>query len=111
MRARLLGRQFQIRTSRANVKVSWQITGIRNDPYSRSLRAPAQQPKPAADRGRYLYPAGYGKPAYDAIDQQPKLLRAAEAAVARSAAAARRPAAVKLPVAPAAPSVVAPKRP
>jgi hypothetical protein len=63
--------QFTIRTNHGNVKVSWQVTGIRNDPYARSVRAPAEQAKPAADRGKYLYPAGYGQAASAAIGQVP----------------------------------------
>jgi hypothetical protein len=58
---------FVIRTDRRRVEVSWQITAIRNDPYARSQRGPAEQPKPANERGRYLYPQGYGKPARLAI--------------------------------------------
>jgi hypothetical protein len=59
--------QFVIRTNQPQVKLSWQVTGIPNDPYARSQRGPAQQLKPAADRGRYLYLQGYGKPASLAI--------------------------------------------
>jgi hypothetical protein len=59
--------QFVIHTDQPQVKVSWQVTGVRNDPYARSQRGPAEQPKPAADRGRYLYPQGYGQAASQAI--------------------------------------------
>ena len=59
--------QFVIRTNQPNVKVSWQVTGIRNDAYARSQRAPAEQLKAAADIGHFLYPQGYGKPLSDAI--------------------------------------------
>lgn len=55
--------RFVIRTDQPRVQVSWQITGIRNDPYARSQRGPAEQPKPLGERGRYLYPQGYGKSA------------------------------------------------
>ena len=61
------GNQFVIRTNQPRVTVSWQVTGIRNDPYARSQRTAAEQRKPAADYGRYLYPQGYGKPASDTI--------------------------------------------
>jgi hypothetical protein len=61
------GDQFTVRTDRPRVRVSWQVTGIRNDPYARSQRGPAEQLKPASERGRYLYPRGYGKPARMAI--------------------------------------------
>jgi hypothetical protein len=58
---------FVIRTNHGHVHVSWQVSAIRNDPYARAHREPAQQWKPLADRGRYLYPQGYGKPASAAI--------------------------------------------
>ena len=77
--------QFVVRTNQPHVQVSWQITGVRNDPYSRSQQGPAEQPKSAADRGRYLYPQGYGKPLSDAIGSAtrgrhapPKLPRSAQ---------------------------------
>ena len=59
--------EFVLRTDAGHVKVSWQVTAIRNDPYARSQRAPAEQLKPASDRSRYLYPQGFGKPASAAI--------------------------------------------
>jgi hypothetical protein len=59
--------RFVIRTDRPLVKVSWQVTGIRNDPYARSQRGPAEELKPAGERGRYLYPQGYGRSARYAI--------------------------------------------
>jgi hypothetical protein len=65
--------QFVIRTNQPDVKVSWQVSAVRNDPYARSVRAPAEQWKPAGERGRYLYPSVYGKPSAMAIYQLPKL--------------------------------------
>ncbi len=92
--------QFTIRTSHGHVKVSWQVTGIRNDPYARSVRAPAEQPKTAADRGRYLYPAGYGQPASAAIEERPRPTIAKPPRIAKP----RPPEKPRLPALPPAPT-------
>jgi hypothetical protein len=52
---------FTIRTNRAFVRVSWQVTGIRHDPWARAHPIVVEQPKPAAERGTYLDPSLYGK--------------------------------------------------
>jgi hypothetical protein len=41
------------------VKVSWQVTGIRKDPYTERYRIPIEEDKPQAERGRYLHPHLY----------------------------------------------------
>jgi hypothetical protein len=56
------GNQFTIKTDKPNVKVSWQVTGIRHDPYAEQNRIPVEEDKPAKERGTYLYPQGYGQP-------------------------------------------------
>jgi hypothetical protein len=90
--------QFVVRTDQPRMKVSWQVTAIRNDPYSQSQRGPAEQLKATADRGRYLYPAGFGKAATDTIGLRatplPRLTRGSGRPapnVAGRAPAARRP--------------------
>jgi trimeric autotransporter adhesin len=52
--------QFTIKTSQPNVKVSWQVTGIRQDPWANAHRIPAERDKPADKRGYYLHPELYG---------------------------------------------------
>jgi hypothetical protein len=44
------------------VKVSWQVTGIRHDPYANDHRIRVEVPKTGEAKGRYEYPRGYGKP-------------------------------------------------
>jgi hypothetical protein len=61
--------RFVIRSDRPHVEVSWQVTGVRHDAYANAHRGPAETPKPPADRGRYLYPQGFGKPSRLAIGQ------------------------------------------
>ena len=51
---------FTIRTSQPSVKVSWQVTGIRQDGWANAHRTLAEEDKPAGERGTYLYPELYG---------------------------------------------------
>ncbi len=55
--------QFEIRTDKPNVEVSWQVTGIRNDAYARKFRVPNEVEKKTEEKGTYLYPEAYGLPA------------------------------------------------
>jgi trimeric autotransporter adhesin len=61
--------QFEIRTNQGRIEVSWQVSAVRNDPAARPSAQGAEQEKPASERGRYLDPAAYGKPASMAISQ------------------------------------------
>ncbi len=68
--------QFRVRTSQPNTKVSWEVKGVRNDPWVRAHGIQAEQDKPAAERGTYLQPELYGQPrekgsAYSPAPQQP----------------------------------------
>ena len=53
---------FSIRTDKPNVKVSWQVTGVRHDAYAIANQIPVEVEKAAADRGHYLYPEALGQP-------------------------------------------------
>lgn len=53
--------RFTIKTDKPSVKVSWQVTGVRNDPYARQHPIKVEAEKPAAERGKYLYPQEYGQ--------------------------------------------------
>ncbi len=59
----IAGNQFKIAGGRPRLKVSWQVTGIRHDPYANQNRIKVEELKPAKEQGRYLYPTGYGQPA------------------------------------------------
>jgi hypothetical protein len=61
------GNAFEIRTSQPNVEVSWQVTGIRQDPYANLHRIPVEEDKPASERRRYLHPDAYGRPLEEGI--------------------------------------------
>jgi hypothetical protein len=54
--------RFTIRTSMPRTEVSWQITGIRHDPFAEKRRPPVEEPKPEAWRGKYLNPEEWGVP-------------------------------------------------
>lgn len=74
---------FTIKTDKPNVKVSWQVTGIRNDPYAAAHPFVVEQDKPAEERGTYLYPEGYGqaetaKMGYNRKQQLQELLKRGE---------------------------------
>jgi hypothetical protein len=56
------GNTFVIAGGKEGMKVSWQVTGIRHDPYAEQNRIPVEENKPAQERGTYLYPQGYGQP-------------------------------------------------
>jgi hypothetical protein len=51
---------FEIRTDKPGVKVSWQVTGIRQDAYARAHPIVPEEFKPAEEQGLYLFPAGFG---------------------------------------------------
>ncbi|MFT6441662.1 MAG: hypothetical protein ACJASM_001199 [Salibacteraceae bacterium] len=55
------GDKFIIQTNKPNVKVSWQVTGIRNDPFAKVNRIVVEQEKSDSERGKYLHPEVYGK--------------------------------------------------
>jgi hypothetical protein len=55
--------RFVIQTDVPETEVSWQVTGIRHDAYARRHPIVIEEPKPAAERGRYLHPDAYGVPA------------------------------------------------
>lgn len=57
------GNRFAIRTETPNTKVSWQVTGIRRDPWAEKNRIPVEVEKAPAERGKYLHPEVHGAPA------------------------------------------------
>jgi hypothetical protein len=59
---------FSIKTDKPNVKVSWQVTGVRSDPYAQAHPLTAEQAKPAGEQGYYLHPDLYGQPNSKSVD-------------------------------------------
>jgi len=54
--------RFVVRTSKPNVEVSWQVTGIRHDAYANTYRIPVEEDKTAGEQGYYLHPEAFGQP-------------------------------------------------
>ena len=54
--------RFTIKTNAPNIRVSWQVTGVRSDVVMKTHPFKAEQDKPARERGAYLDPGAYGQP-------------------------------------------------
>jgi len=66
--AEIADNRFKIAGGEANSKVSWQVTGIRHDPYAEQNRIPVEEEKLADEQGTYLHPAVYGQPLEKGLD-------------------------------------------
>jgi hypothetical protein len=55
----IAGNRFQIAGGTPGLTVSWQVTGVRNDPWAQMNPIVVEQEKPAAERGSYDYPELY----------------------------------------------------
>lgn len=53
------GNKFKIKTNKPNVKVSWQVTGIRKDPYAEKNRIVPEVEKPAGEKGKLQNPEAF----------------------------------------------------
>jgi hypothetical protein len=60
--------QFVIQTNQPNVKVSWQVTGVRQDKYANAHRVVAEVEKEPEFKGHYLHAAEWGQPESKSID-------------------------------------------
>ncbi|MEU6885633.1 hypothetical protein ABZ918_10545 [Streptomyces viridosporus] len=56
------GNRFSVRTDQPGIKVSWQVTGVRQDAWAEAHRIIVEEDKPEADRNHYLHPAEHGQP-------------------------------------------------
>jgi hypothetical protein len=57
---RIQGNHFTLRTSKAGIEVSWQVEGVRNDRWVQQRGFKTEEPKSAAQKGKYLEPSLYG---------------------------------------------------
>lgn len=64
------GNSFTVAGGLPGMKVSWQVTGVRNDVYFQDNPYQAEAEKTAKDKGRYYYPKGYGQPVEMGVNQQ-----------------------------------------
>jgi hypothetical protein len=66
--------RFTIKTDRPNVEVSWQVTGVRNDPFAEAHPVQVEVAKSSEEQGKYLHPEEYGQPPSKGVDYDPELL-------------------------------------
>src|SRR5215212_8421765 len=59
--------RFRIAGGTSGMKVSWQVTGIRKDPWANANRIEVEEDKPDKERGYYLHPDLYGQPEENGI--------------------------------------------
>jgi hypothetical protein len=60
--------RFTVRTNLANVKVSWQVTGIRQDAWANAHRIQVEEVKSQQEKGSYLHPELFGQPEERGVD-------------------------------------------
>ena len=54
--------RFKIAGGISGLEVSWQVTGIRKDPYAEAHRIPVEELKKPGEQGYYIFPDLYGHP-------------------------------------------------
>jgi hypothetical protein len=69
--------RFTIKTDKPGVKVSWQVTGIRQDPYMKAHPMVVEEDKPENERGTYQHPELFGQPEENGLSwaNDPVLMR------------------------------------
>ena len=60
--------KFKVKTNAPNVKVSWQVTGIRQDKFANAHRVVPEKDKEPENHGKYLHAAEWGQPLEKSID-------------------------------------------
>jgi hypothetical protein len=54
--------RFMIKADHSDVRVSWQVTGIRKDAWAKMNPLVVEEDKPEEARGTYLHPEAFGQP-------------------------------------------------
>jgi hypothetical protein len=85
--AKILNGRFRIAGATPGLEVSWQVTGIRQDPWAQEHPIVVEEDKPEGERGYYLHPELYG---LDETASTNAMTRAEAGAAAEEAAAAGR---------------------
>ena len=85
------GHQFGIKTDKPNVKVSWQITAVRQDAYAKAHPLVVEPAKNARERGHYIHPELYGASEAQNIEwaRHPAMMRRLQIMRARQLAGAK----------------------
>jgi len=79
----IVGNSFRIAGGEPGMKISWMVTGIRNDAYAQENPLVVEKAKAGRAVGRYLQPEAYGMPSTMSVEYRKDL----EAARARTKAA------------------------
>jgi hypothetical protein len=68
---------FAIAGGQAGMKVSWQVTAVRQDAYAKAHPLAVEVDKPREERGYFIHPELYGAPAEKSIDwaRHPELMK------------------------------------
>ena len=61
--------KFVIRTEQGNVKVSWQVTGVRQDAWANAHRLPNEVEKTEKERGHFIHPELFGHKGEPSINE------------------------------------------
>jgi hypothetical protein len=69
---------FKISGGRPGMKVSWQVTGTRQDAFANAHRIPVEEDKPPEGRGLYMHPEAFGRPAEEGIARRNAKVNAAQ---------------------------------
>ncbi len=71
------GNRFEIKTSAPNVKVSWQVSAVRQDPWAKAHPLVVEPEKEPRQRGFYLNPELYGAPEQKQIEwsRHPQIMK------------------------------------
>ena len=59
--------QFKVGGGKPGMKVSWQVTGTRQDAWANAHRIPVEEIKPEDEHGTYLHPELFGAPETSAV--------------------------------------------
>jgi hypothetical protein len=59
---KIFDNRFKIAGGSPGMEVSWQVTGIRQDPFANAHRIEVEVDKTGKERGKYLHPKEYGMP-------------------------------------------------
>jgi len=82
---------FKIAGGKSGMKVSWTVTGIRQDAWANAHRIPVEVEKPTNERGSYIHPELYGAPQEKSVEwaRHPKMMKQLQADREKLAATAQ----------------------
>ena len=67
---KISGNTFEISGGTANMEVSWQVTGVRQDNFAKANPIEVEKDKDSIEKGYYLHPEAYGLTEKDGIEFQ-----------------------------------------